>query len=304
MDHLLRVPILFISEHRPGDHGDLASQRDSRFLLASLLFATDPLVDTFGPRVVPQRGPSTFDQDRTCERIATLGDASVAIGFARLVLPRDETEVGRDLASVFKAMWIVNAGNQYLGGPWSDAGNRLQTDDSRVSPADRFEPLNNDAHLLDQRIENGQLDVELALPEFSVGAVDQRHAKRVDMLAAGVPGLVSCVDRDALVDEPSSDRVFAFVDASVERLAIFDERAELAMFGRWHGNRLEFAHRRHASKLQGIVFVGLAFHVGPPPRLLVGRADECLMSLILCQIIDPTGGAAGLHDDQIGLGVL
>ncbi len=164
MDHLLRVPILFISEHRPGDDGDLAGQRDSCLFLASLLFAADPLVDTFGPRVVPQRGPSTFDQDRTCERIATLGDASVAIGFARLVLPRNETEVGRDLASIFKAMRIVDASDQDLGGAWPDSGNRLQPNDSRVSLADRFESLDDDAHLQDQRIENRQFDVELALP--------------------------------------------------------------------------------------------------------------------------------------------
>ncbi len=124
------------------------------------------------------------------------------------------------------------------------------------------------------------------------------------MLAASVPCFVSCVDRDALIDEPSTDRVFAFVDASVERLAIFDERAELAMFGRWHVDGLELAHRGHASKLQSIVFVGLAFHVGPPPRLLVGRADERGEAQRFGHIIDPPRGSARLHDDEVGFAVL
>ena len=43
------------------------------------------------------------------------------------------------------------------------------------------------------------------------------------MVTSRVPGFVSRIDRDSLVDEPGSDRVFGFVDASIECLAILDQ---------------------------------------------------------------------------------
>jgi hypothetical protein len=43
------------------------------------------------------------------------------------------------------------------------------------------------------------------------------------MLTPGVPGFVTGVDRDALIDEPGANGVFGFVDPSVERLAVLDQ---------------------------------------------------------------------------------
>ena len=51
-DHALGRPVLFVSEHGPGEHCDLASKRDCGFLLASLLLAADSIVDFLGPWVV------------------------------------------------------------------------------------------------------------------------------------------------------------------------------------------------------------------------------------------------------------
>lgn len=58
------------------------------------------------------------------------------------------------------------------------------------------------------------------------------------MSPTGVPRLVTFVDRDAVIDEPSANGVFHFVDAIVERLAILDQGAKLAVSFRGHVNRL------------------------------------------------------------------
>ena len=55
----------------------------------------------------------------------------------------------------------------------------------------------------------------------------------------------------------------------------------------------------HASELEGIVFVGFSFDVGPSPGFLVGGADEGLQSERLSEVVDPARGAAGLHDDEV-----
>ena len=116
---------------------------------------------------------------------------------------------------------------------------------------------------------------------------------------AGVPGFVTRVDRDAMIDEPSSNGALDLIDATIERLAILDQRAKLAMLFRRHVNGFEFSHGRHASQLECIVFVGLAFDVGPLPSLFVRRADERLVAEADRQVVDPTGGSAGLHDDEV-----
>ena len=88
-EHLFRVPVLSIAEHRPSHDRDLATKGDSGFFLASLLLAADTVVHAFGPWVVAQRCPGALDKYRTCEWIAPLGDASVAVRFTRLVLSGD-----------------------------------------------------------------------------------------------------------------------------------------------------------------------------------------------------------------------
>ncbi len=62
--------------------------------------------------------------------------------------------------------------------------------------------------------------------------------KVIDMSAAGVPGFVAFVNRDAVIDEPSANGVFHLVDAMVKRLAILDQRAKLAVSFRGHVNGL------------------------------------------------------------------
>lgn len=79
-----------------------------------------------------------------------------------------------------------------------------------------------------------------------------------------------------MIDEPSTDGAFHFVDALVERLSVLDQGAELAVrFGR-HVNCFEFIHCCHSREFESIVFVGLAFDVGPFPGIFVGGADESL----------------------------
>jgi len=68
----------------------------------------------------------------------SLGDAAIAIRFTRLVLSRYESKVDGDLAAIFEAMRIVDAGNEDLGCPRANAWNGSETDDPRVILADQF----------------------------------------------------------------------------------------------------------------------------------------------------------------------
>ena len=65
-----------------------------------------------------------------------------------------------------------------------------------------------------------------------------RFTKRVDPFATGVPSFFTTGDFDAMIDEPSSNGVFGFVDSRVECLAVFHERAKLTMHRRDHCERL------------------------------------------------------------------
>ena len=104
-----------------------------------------------------------------------------------------------------------------------------------------------------------------------------------------------------LVDEPSTDGVLGFVDPSVESLAILDQGAKLTVLLGRRVYRFEFSHGGQTGKLQSVVFVGLAFDIGPPPGFFVGGADERGKPHRLSQIVDPARGSAGLHDDQVRL---
>ena len=64
-----------------------------------------------------------------------------------------------------------------------------------------------------------------------------------------------------MIDEPSTNGAFHFVDTAVKSLSIFDQRSELAVRFGGHVNRFEFIHRCHTRELEGIVFVGFAFDV-------------------------------------------
>jgi hypothetical protein len=113
-----------------------------------------------------------------------------------------------------------------------------------------------------------------SFPKFVGFALCQRLSERVDAFASGVPSFLASVDRDAMIDEPGADGAFHFVDTSVECLSVLDQRAELSVCFGGHVDGLEFIHRSHPSEFQGIVFVGLAFDVGPLPGVFVGGADE------------------------------
>ena len=124
------------------------------------------------------------------------------------------------------------------------------------------------------------------------------------MSPTGVPGLVTFVYRDAVIDEPSANGVFHLVDTIVERLAILNQGAKLAVSFRGHVNGLQFVHGSHASQFERIVFVGLAFDVTPLPGVFVGRANKCLQTMADGQVIDPARGTASFHHDQIDLAFL
>ncbi|TWU10273.1 hypothetical protein Pla52o_57290 [Novipirellula galeiformis] len=135
-------------------------------------------------------------------------------------------------------------------------------------------------------------------------ALGQRFTKRVDVITSGVPGFVASVDCDALVNEPGADGVFGFVNPLVKCLAIFDERAEFPVFMRRSVDGFEFSHGSHASEFEGVVTIGSAFDVGPPPSFLVGATDECFQSVTLSQVIDPARRATSFHDDEVSFRIL
>ena len=94
MNHMRGRPVFLITQHGPSEHSDLSSQCHSCFLFASLLFAADAVVDSLGPFVVSEGCPRALDKYRSCQWVATLGDPSIAVGFAGLILPWHESEIG------------------------------------------------------------------------------------------------------------------------------------------------------------------------------------------------------------------
>ncbi len=300
-NHDARIPVLFIAKHGPSEDRNLASQCDGGLLLAGLLFTADSIVNALSPRVVAKGRPSAFDEDRSGQRIASFGDSTVAIGLARLILSRYESEISRDLATVLEAVRIINAGYKNLGGTSANAGDRSKSYNARIVLTDRFKLLDDNFQLLVKRIQLRQFDIELSFPEFVRGALIKRLAKGVDSLATGVPSFLTGIDGDAMVDEPSTDGALHLVGALVERFPILDEGSEFSMFLRRHVNGYEFVHGSHAGELKGVVFVCLAFDVGPTPSIFVGGADESFESETHCKIVDPSGGSTSFHDDEVDL---
>ena len=134
--------------------------------------------------------------------------------------------------------------------------------------------------------------------------MDEWLSEGVDEFAARVPCLFADIDGNAVVDEPGPYRALHFVNAMIECLAVLHQRSELAMcFGR-HVNGFEFIHCSHTGELEGIVFVGFAFDVTPLPSIFIGGADEGFESMADGQVIDPSRGAAGLHNDAVDFVVL
>ena len=113
-----------------------------------------------------QRRPCAFDQNRTCQWIASLGDAAIAVRLTGLVLARDQPEVGRDLASVLEAVGIVDARNEDLGGTRSNAGDGSDTLDTWIIFADGFKLFDDDLQLRGSGIELREFIIEFAFPEF------------------------------------------------------------------------------------------------------------------------------------------
>ncbi len=130
-------------------------------------------------------------------------------------------------------------------------------------------------------------------------AFAERFAKGFDPPASGVPSLLTGVDCDAMVDEPSPNRALHFIDSTVEGFTILDERPELTMALGGHVDRFELADGRHASELEGVVLVGLAFDVAPLPCVFIGGADESLVAEADCEVVYPAGRPARFHDDEI-----
>lgn len=76
----------------------------------------------------------------------------------------------------------------------------------------------------------------------------------------------------------SSNGTFHFSDAVVEGLSILYEGTKLSMLHRGHVYGFELPHGSHASELEGVVFVGFAFNVGPLPSVFIGGTDQCFVS--------------------------
>jgi hypothetical protein len=54
-----------------------------------------------------------------------------------------------------------------------------------------------------------------------------------------------------MIDEPSTNGAFHFVDTAVERLSIFDQGSEFTVCFGGHMNRFEFIHCSHTGELEG-----------------------------------------------------
>lgn len=152
-DHAFGFPVFLIAQHGPSDDGDLACQSHSGFLFAGLLIATDSFIDFFSPRVVTQRCPCAFNQDRSSQWITAFGDAAIAICLAGLILARDQAEVSGDLSTVFETMRIVDTGNEDLCCARSDTGYGSNAFDAMVIFADGFQLLHDELKLRAERIE-------------------------------------------------------------------------------------------------------------------------------------------------------
>ena len=298
-EHLLGVPIFLVSQQGPGQDGDLSGQSNGGLLLASLLLARDAVINTFRPSVVTQRHPGTFDKNRSRQWIAPLGNSSVAIRLAGLILTGHEAEVGGDLATVLEAMWIIDTGHEDFSRPRPDTGNSANALDARVVFADRLELLDDDVHLHGQRIQLCQFQIQFTSPELIRIAIGKWLTIGVDAISPSMPSFIARVDRDAMIDEPSFNGALHLIDAAIKRLTILDQRAKLAVsFGR-HVDGFQFFQGRHSSQLERIIFVSFAFDVGPFPSVLIRRAYQRLVAEADGQVVDPAGGAAGFHDDEV-----
>ena len=89
--------------------------------------------------------------------------------------------------------------------------------------------------------------------------------------------------------------------SSVLRYLTSDRNSRCSGEGMWTG--LSSPMAAMPSQFEGVVFVGLAFDVGPPPGFFVGRADEVFEFVFERQIVDPSRGSASLHDDEVGVTV-
>lgn len=118
-------------------------------------------------------------------------------------------------------------------------------------------------------------------------AFNERFSEGVDAFTTGVPRLFPGIDLDSMIDEPSTNGAFHFVDTAVKSLSIFDQGSELAVRFGGHVNRFELIYRSHARELEGIVFVGFAFDVTPLPSVFVGGADESFQAVADRQVVDP-----------------
>ncbi len=159
------------------------------------------------------------------------------------------------MATVLKAVRIVDACNEDFGGSWSDAGDRLDSRNAWIFLADGFEFLGDHGNLRGKCIELREFDVKFTFPKIVCGAIDQWLADGVDTLASRVPSFIARVNRDAMIDEPSTYGAFHLVDAVVERFAVLDQGPKLAMLLAGHMDGFEFVHRCHASKFECVVFV-------------------------------------------------
>lgn len=73
--------------------------------------------------------------------VAARGDASIAICLTRLILTRNQIEIRSDLATILKAMGIIDAGHQNFCCTWTDASYRLDALNARIVLTDFFQSL-------------------------------------------------------------------------------------------------------------------------------------------------------------------
>ena len=75
------------------------------------------------------------------------------------------------MAAVLEAMWIVDTGNEDLGGTRSNAGDGPDALDTCIILADGLKLLDDDVHLGGGCIELSEFVIQFAFPEFVEGAV-------------------------------------------------------------------------------------------------------------------------------------
>ena len=94
---------------------------------------------------------------------------------------------------------------------------------THVSASSFSQRFQKDLHLSGCGIELSKFVIEFSFPEFIGRTLGEWFSKGIDSLATGVPGFVTGIDGNSMVDEPSPDGALHLVDPLIECFPILDD---------------------------------------------------------------------------------